>query len=145
MSIPKHRPGAYMPRILAVLAETHRPLTRKQIAEAIGALPESISTAMLELTRTGQVEKTCRERGFSATYRIAAERPQRAQTRKWESVSLFPWSPTAEVTLPREPWADTVPAERMGAGQDARKPRERGISHGEAKGGNCNVTTGGRP
>jgi hypothetical protein len=31
--------------------------------------------------------------------------------------------PAKPVSLPREPWADTVPAERTGAGQDARKPK----------------------
>lgn len=120
----KYTTTAYIPRVLAVLAESKSPMTRKQIAAVIGTTPESIATAMLDLTRSGEVVKIPHTPHVAATYRLPVKAPvTHHSTRVWTAPQAFPWNVAAPVTLPREPWADTVPTENMGAGQDARKPR----------------------
>lgn len=120
----KYRAGAYIPRIVQVLTDTHKPLTRREIAGALGTSPESIATAMLELTRTGQVVKLAHTPAVAATYRLPIHIPKLDHDKRtWLSPKAFAWTEQVPVSLPREPWADTVPAERMGAGQDARKPK----------------------
>ena len=120
----KYTTTAYIPRILDALANSRAPLSRRQIAQEIGAAPESIATAMLDLTRSGEVVKIPHTPHVAATYRLPVKAPvTHHSTRVWTAPQAFPWNVAAPVTLPREPWADTVPTENMGAGQDARKPR----------------------
>lgn len=102
----KYRPGAYIPRILALLADTPVALTRKQIAAALKTSPESIATAMLELTQTGQVAKLPHTTGVAATYRLPHIRVHKCETRTWHTTAPFAWSPRFPITMPAYPWEE---------------------------------------
>lgn len=118
----KYTATAYIPRVIGALARSKTPLTRKQIAAEIGTTPESIATAMLDLTRSGGIVKLPHTNAVAATYRLPiditsspAADPQRPK-RTWMAPRSFAWSDTSQVSLSREPWADTVPQEAV-AGQ----------------------------
>lgn len=55
----------------------------------------------------------------------ARARTVRGDTRQWTGKRLSDYHAAPTVSLPVEPWADTVPVERVEGGQDARKPRGR--------------------
>jgi hypothetical protein len=148
--VRKYRTGAYIPRVLQVLADSPRPMTRKQIAAVIGTTPESIATAMLDLTKSGGVVKLPHTPAVAATYRlpveaaVAASKSNAARPRRvWAAPRMFPWTETAPVSLPLEPWADTVPAEAMEGGKDARKPAGRSCAAKTASGAVAPVLEGG--
>lgn len=121
----KYTTTAYIPRVLAVLAESKSPMTRKQIAAVIGTTPESIATAMLDLTKSGSIVKLPHTNAVAATYRLPitlrdkGEAAPAVRKRVWHTPRAFAYSETSPVSLPLEPWADTLPLEAV-AGQ--RKP-----------------------
>ena len=115
----KYTTTAYIPIIQQILAESGRPMTRKQIAAQIGTTPESIATAMLDLTRSGGIVKLPHTNAVAATYRlpiditaVSSADPSRPK-RTWVAPKAFPWSETSPVSLPLEPWADIVPQEAV--------------------------------
>jgi hypothetical protein len=122
----KYTASAYAPKILDVLKVSPKPLTRRQIAQAMQTKPECISTAMLELTRTGAVVKLPHTPHVAATYRLPIHTPRTQHvTRSWTAPQAFPWNAVAPVSLPAEPWADRAPVEALEGGKDARKPAGR--------------------
>jgi hypothetical protein len=118
----KYTTTAYIPRVLDVLAGSKSPLTRKQIAAVIGTTPESIATAMLDLTRSGGIVKLPHTNAVAATYRLPimlrekAEAAPPVRKRVWHTPRAFAYSETSPVSLPLEPWADTVPQEAVAGG-----------------------------
>jgi len=125
----KYNTTAYIPRVLAVLAESKSPMTRKQIAAVIGATPESIATAMLDLTKSGSIVKLPHTNSVAATYRLPitlrnnGEAAPSVCKRVWHTPRAFAYSETSPVSLPLEPWADRTTAEALEGGKDASKPR----------------------
>jgi hypothetical protein len=125
----KYTTTAYIPRVLGVLAESQSPMTRKQIAAVIGTTPESIATAMLDLTRSGGIVKLPHTNAVAATYRLPIILPTKGEAeppvrkRVWHTPRAFAYSETSPVSLPLEPWADHAPVEALEGGKDARKPK----------------------
>jgi hypothetical protein len=118
----KYTATAYIPRVLAALSASKSPMTRRQIAAVIGTTPESIATAMLDLTKSGGIVKLPHTNAVAATYRLPiilpphVEAAQMVRKRTWHTPKAFAYSETSPVSLPLEPWADTVPQEAVAGG-----------------------------
>ena len=102
----KYRAGAYIPRILEILAASPSPMTRGQIAAQMGVSPTNMATAMLDLTRSGEIVKLPHTPHVAASYRLPIRKPAvHHDKRTWYSPQAFPWNVPCEVSLPKEPWA----------------------------------------
>lgn len=108
----QYDPAMWCEPILAALAGA-KEMTRRQIGEAIGANQAYLLPAINDLLKAGKITRKHYPARDHYTYAlapgaVAAQKPRR-RVSTWTGPAVFPGSPRPVVSLPLEPWADTVP------------------------------------
>lgn len=136
-----HRP--MFQRVLTVLENRSVPVSRAHIATVLNANPSAVGTALKQLIVEGKVAATARPNAHAYLYALTAPRPAREGVRQWLARRDHEYAGQATVSLPLEPWADTVPQDAP-QGAPWRPYRPASVAGGSVCTGGAKAASGPR-